>query len=216
MPIPEPGGGGPPTEPIDSILKKISELANLYSDSIYNLSLNQRAEYSFTIVAGHNNILDTFHVHTNGSGMAVVPTLRVPMGKRLRGIWHSHIVDEPIPLTDTTARSGPSGDDVGNLFDLLNLDPSVPILTDCGNIRYALVVENSKKANTFFRTPGNGPLLLYNKLLQLVHADPRVYTSEFQNLTIEKLLLILGSSASHGIALYKSNNVTKTTYTKLN
>jgi hypothetical protein len=213
-----PGGGGGPfnIEPIDSILKKLSIFMNRFSDSIYSISLNTRSEYAFTIIDFNNNIFDTMHVRTDGSGVTVNPNINVYGGRRLRGIWHSHIVDSPHVITDTTARSGPSGDDVGNLFDIVNRQPPVPIFTECGNVRFALIVTDPQKASIWFRVPGNGPLALYNRLLQLVWGDPRSSTNEFQQVTIEKLLLILGSSGNSGISLYKSNNAEKTTYSKLN
>jgi hypothetical protein len=206
----------PLPEPIDSILKRISEFANRYSDSLFNIALTQRAEYCFTIVDYNNNVMDTLHMRTDGSGMAVIPRYGVYGGRRLRGIWHAHVIDSPIPITDTSAISGPSGDDVGNLFDLLNQNPPVPVLTECGFVRYALVVENPQKANAFFRTQGNGPLLLYNKLLQMVYNDPRSSTNLFHQVSVEKLRLILGNSAISGIGIYKSSNPEKTLYTKLN
>ncbi len=205
-----------PSEPIDSILKKISVLANKYSDSVFNISNNQHAEYSFTIVDRHDDVMDTLNLHTNGSGLAVVPNYNVWGGRRLRGIWHSHPTEVNFPLSDTNSRSGPSGDDVGQLFDLKDIQPPIPVLTDCGNVRYALVVENPQKANAWFRLSGNGPLVLYNRHLLMVYNDPRSSTSQFHQVTVELLLQILGSSTACGIGLYKSNNPEKTAYTKLN
>lgn len=215
QPVPTPPPP-PVPEPIDTLLKKLSIFINNYSDSIYNLSLNQRAEYSFTIVDSNNDVFDTMHVHTNGAGIAVVPNYNVYGGRRLRAVWHSHTGDSTSAITDTTVRSGPSGDDVGNLFDLLYKQPPVPVFTECGNVRYALIVTDPSKANNWFRTPGNGPLLLYNKLLQMVYSDPQVFTNQFHELTVQKLHLLIGSSANSGIALYKSSNADKTTYSQLN
>ena len=206
----------PVPEPIDTLLKKLSLFINNFSDSIYNISLNQRSEYAVTIVDFNNDVFDTLHVHTNGSGIAVVPNYNVYGGRRLRAIWHTHIVDSPYIITDTTVISGPSGDDVGNLFDLLYRQPPVPVFTECGNVRYVLIVADASKANNWFRTPGNGPLALHKRLLQMVYSDPRVFTNEFHQLTLEKLLLIIGSSANSGITLYKSNNNNKSTYSQLN
>ena len=217
MPCPTNGPGWEPvtyqtpsSEPIDSLLAKYSRLTNKYSDSLMILSNQDTAEYFFAIIDFNNNQLDTMYMHTDGSGVEVNPNWGVYGGRRLLGGWHSHFNNE-----DGSSGSGPTGADVAQLWRVKNIQDFI-LFIECSNKRFALVIENPQKLNQWFTTTGNGPVVLANRFNTMVNSDSRVWTSEFQNLTIEKLLGILGNSSVCGIGIYQSSNSERTTFTKLN
>jgi len=79
-----------------------------------------------------------------------------------------------------------------------------------------LIIEDLFKASKWFKKPGNGPTLLDRRVSALVYSDPAVWGSGYHEMTVQKLLSVIGSAETNGIALYKSTNADKTEFTKLN
>lgn len=156
-------------EPYDSLFARLSRFidSNHYEQTFDSLSYYRRKEHCFNIVdidGSFNNVFDTCK-NRIGEYLSVTPTYIIPSGKRMRAFYHIHQADSTKTQSDTTTRSGPSGDDVVMLYDALNYDPPVVCIVDCGPIRYFLVIENKLKANLFLRNQAMDPCSLEIKLL---------------------------------------------------
>jgi hypothetical protein len=207
-PIPDPPPP-PAAEPIDTLLKKYSELVNRYRDSLGNLCESEHKERFFNIV--HNNSqLDTFRVLTGLSDDEVKPNYYMIGGRVLKGSWHYHP-----KYSDGTPGSWPSGGDVAQLYDK---SENFIMIIDTEGERYALVVENKSKMDSWKNIFGNGPKLITDKVYNSVLADPRAYStgSDYVTMTKEKIMAALGNSNVSGIGLYQASSGSGTIYTKIN
>ena len=211
VPIPEPGGGGypPPTEPIDTLLKKSAELCNLYRDSLSALCESDSSERFFNIVL-YNNQYDTFRVLKSQSSEEVKPNYNMNQGRILKAEWHYHT-----NYPDGTSGSWPSGGDVATLFNKHN---GHVMIVDTYDARYALVVENENQMNIWKNIFGNGPQKLPSRIRDSVLADSRVNSTgaTYIQMTKEKLLAALGNSSLCGIGLYKASSSHGIIFTKEN
>lgn len=195
----------PPIGPVDSILAKTSVVVNLQSDSLLAVSLsNHNSEYSVTIVM-KDGVIYTKNVHTENDSMGLRPDLRLAPGEVLLGYFHTH------PRANILDRSAPSHGDIDNLR--LTITENFISYIECGNVRYALVVEDVVKAKAFFRTHNANKL--GNSIYTIALQQPNWFIN-WQNATQVAVTAVLGSASANGIGFYISNNLPKTTYTKLN
>jgi hypothetical protein len=205
-----PGGGTspPPAEPIDTLLKKHSELANRHRDSIAVLCESDHTERAFTAVL-FNGVLDTLSFRKGNAG-EVKPNYYIWGGRILKGVWHYHPDYE-----DGTPGSWPSGGDVAQLYDK---DQGFVSIIDTKVGRYALVLEDKSKLNTWKAQSGNGPVPIVARLINLVNSDSRAWSTGaiYVQMTKEKLLQVLGSSSNCGIGLYEATSINGTTFVKVN
>ena len=211
-----PCGGGwipvedePPVnpEPIDSILTKAAKFANKFSDSLMTLTLGYDSEYFFLIV---NKGIDTQAWHfSGGTDLEVMQNYNVHSGFARIAAWHSHPDN-----ADNSPGSGPSGGDLDQMWQARYFQNFV-IFTECSNKRFAMVIENPQKVDNWFRTCGISRFALQDTMQARILRDPN-YSTNFQEVSISKLLELIGNSSSSGIALYHSTNALKTTFAKLN
>jgi hypothetical protein len=207
-----PGDGGnppPPSEPIDSLLKKAAELSNIYRGSLSALCEADTSERFFNIVY-HNFCYDTFRVIKSHSSEEVNPNYYMTQGRILKAEWHYHLKYDP-----NTSGSWPSGGDVAKLFDK---HYGHVMIIDTYDARYALVVENENQMNIWKNIFGNGPAILPERIYNSVTSDSRVNSSgaTYVNMTKEKLLAALGSSSTCGIGVYEASSSHSTTFNKVN
>ncbi|HVT83547.1 MAG TPA: hypothetical protein VHD35_00020 [Chitinophagaceae bacterium] len=208
QPIP-PDNGLLPDESIDTVLNKYAQFVNKYRDSLGALCESEHKERFFNIV-NYNNQLDTFRVLIGLSDDEVKPNYYMTGGRILYGSWHYHP-----KYSDGTPGSWPSGGDVTQLYDK---PAGFIMIIDTYDARYALTVEDVTKMTVWKNIFGNGPTQLPFRLAQAVYADPRAYStgSDYVQMTKEKLLAALGSSANCGIGLYQAISANGTTFTKIN
>lgn len=196
------------TIPIDSILLRTSLFANKFSESLITLrNVRPGSEHYFLIV---NNGVDSqaWH-HTIGTGYEVNQNYNVWGGfQRLAG-WHFHPDND-----DGTPGSGPSGGDLDQMWQAKGYKNFV-IYTECTNVRYALVVEDPAKINNWFRTCGISRFALNDTMFARILRDP-TYSTNFQNVSVQVLLQLIGNSSTSGMGLYKSDNPDRTRFIKLN
>jgi len=195
----------PPSDPVDTLLKKYSLACNKIADSLMNLSLtNNNSEYVAIIVMKNDSIYCK-NIKTDNDSMSSTPNNRLAQGEILLGSFHTH------PRNAINDRSAPSGGDISFLKSRLN--QNYTLFVECGNVRYALVVEDVIKAGTFLKSNS------LNKLTDSLYAislRQSNWFSNWQNATQVAVATTLGSASTNGIGFYISNNTTKTLYTKLN
>lgn len=195
-------------EPVDTILAKQSAAINTVTDSLFQIA-NQPSvnkEYGFIIVR-KNGII--YHKNIRGGINQYFTPFEYSLdaGEELIGELHLHQSGTPNPKD----RPSFSGDDI-NVLRKFKTKHQYVMFVDCGNVRYALVIEDVAKATTFFAN--KKPFQLKDGAAQAL-SDPQAY-SNWQQATETAILNLLNPSSTTGIGFYKSNNTTKTQYTKLN
>ncbi len=201
---PDPGTNLAPV-PIDSLLKKYSIAINPKAAELMSTSLaNHDWEYTTTIVV-KDGVIYPKNDHTDRDSMGSYPVLTLAAGEILLGYLHTH------PRANELDRSAPSDGDIDALRR--NLSQNFVSFIECGNVRYALVVEDPTKAAAFLR---NNPYRKLNSGIMTSALSQPDYYSNWQHATQVAVAGVLGSAASNGIGLYISNNADKTSYTKLN
>ena len=108
-------------------------------------------------------------------------------------------------------RSAPSAVDLNGLR--YNLIQNFVEYAECGNVRFALVIEDVVKAKTFLKD--FDALIVSLQLITTAQSEANWF-NDWQNATKITLKNYLGSASDSGIGFYISNNTQKTTYTKLN
>jgi hypothetical protein len=205
-PVPE--NPPPPPEPIDSMLKRYSTKINTIADSIFAISQNSNEEWGFIIVENAAGEIYAKACTTNHDAGQVRLDRSLSTGERIIAELHTHPEVGPNPLS----RSAPSGSD----FKTLKINSRYPYTSfiDCGNVRYAIVVENVDLSRTFFQKPENRIDILTANQDSIAQTKPN-WSTDWQNATEVSILELIGSSAISGIGVYKSDT-TKTTFIKLN
>ncbi len=208
--VPTGGGSGsnpPPPEPVDSMLTRYSRAINNTADSIFQLSMNSsiKEEWGFPFVQKNNNVYAKRCTTIHNTQQVILDRFKDP-GERIMGELHTHPDPSPNPLN----RSAPSGDDL-ETFNV-NSRLNYTLFVECGNVRYALVIENVDSTRAFLATHPTD-LLAVNQA-NIAQQQPN-YSGNWQNATQIALVQLLGNSTSCGIGFYISD-ATKTKFTKLN
>jgi hypothetical protein len=193
----------PVEEPIDSLLKRTSIAANTVADSLMTISLvNLKKEYNAAIVE-KNGLVYVKNIKTDYDSLGTTPDWTLDFGEILLGNFHTH---PKYPVSDRSA--GSHGDILG-----LKLTKNFISIVECGNVRYAFVMEDVTKAINFYKHQTLEGLA--NQIYAIALQQPNWF-SNWQGATQTAIAQILGSAATNGIGFYISNNTAKTEYTKLN
>ena len=196
----------PVTEPVDSMLARYSRIFNSTADSIFLLSNTNNEEWGHILVQNSSNNVYPKNCTTSHDPGFVKQNRSISNGETIIGELHTHPDPDPNPLN----RSAPSGADLAPLR--INSKQNYTVFVDCGNVRYALVIENVSLSRNFF-TSNPIDLINYNHSV-IAQSHPDAY-SNWQNATQVALLQLIGNSSSCGIGFYKSD-ASKTNFIKLN
>lgn len=193
------------------VIARLNKISNAISDSSNSLfnKANNRAmnkEWGFLIVSQSDSI---YPKNTKGGlyenytpfDYTIRPT------EKLLGTLHVHQSGTDNPKD----RPSFSGDDVNVLRKFINHDPPFVLLIECGNVRYALIIESIDKARIFFATYNSEKLRTAGMgAYQLSGAY-----NDWQLATETAIKNLLNTSANTGIGFYKSN-LAKDNFSKLN
>jgi uncharacterized membrane protein YgcG len=212
------GGGGwipilnsnDPVSPInDSIPNILARACNTQSDSVFNWGLsNNFKEQSFILVRKNGIIYPkNYKVGTeDGSGTKV--NYFLGPGEVLVGYVHTHPVE-----IDPKGRSFFSFNDIQEARKNAAF-PSYCAIIECGNKRYALVIEDKTKLNAFINL--NRLQELKNFKLEEITVGLPNYNSNRQQASVNAVIGYFGSAAICGIGFYEATSPNKTNFTKLN
>ncbi len=195
------------SEPIDSILSRSARAVNQKLDSIFNLAMSSGNEWGLVIVKRNDSIYSV-NIRTDNDSIQVKTRrfFRLQVGEMSIGDAHTH------QAPDSTSRSFPSGDDLESLRGFKTQQNYFHFI-EAGNVRYALVIENTTLAQTFFNNITDKRYLIINHWEGAL-ADQAAYTN-WRLATERSLIQLIGTSSSTGIAIYKSNNLAKTSFDKI-
>jgi len=195
----------PSQQPIDSLLAQCSRAINAKADSLFRLStLHNNWEYCTTIVKQDNLIYGT-NIKTDLDSNGVEPDLHIGPGETLLATLHVH---NRVAVLD---RSAPSHGDIYSLR-FTNYKNFIEFV-ECGNVRYALIIQDPAKARSFYQTHS------FEQLYQSLSAatfNQHDWPTNWQGATQAGVIATLSSVLSSGIGFYISINPVKTTYQLLN
>jgi len=192
VPIPVPGGGSSPPEPIDSLLARYSRAIKDTAIYIYdNLSQPNNIEYAFTGIQANGQIA-VIERRTNNDSIQVIPMVMIG-NLTLLFTWHSHVSTS----TDLTKRGSFSPDDIDMLRNVRCLKQNFISFADCRNKRYALVITDVGKAIAFFNNND------YYKILSNYTTTVVGNTQEIDEASVKN---VIGTLAANGIGFYVSND----------
>lgn len=195
-----------PPEPIDSMLARYSRSINSTADSIFALSMaNNYEEWGFPFVQKNGLVYPKRCTTIHNIQMVILDRYK-DVGETIMGELHTHPDPSPNPLS----RSAPSGDDLETLN--INSRLNYTVFVECGNVRYALVIENVSLARAFL---GINPTDVLSNNQTIVAQQQPNWQNNWQSATQVALAQLIGSSTSSGIGFYISD-ATKTNYTKIN
>jgi len=132
-------------------------------------------------------------------------------GEVLLGQNHTH----QDPSTNTKDRPNFSDEDIAAIKQAHGHQTiqNYTSFIECGDVRYALVIEDPVKAIAFFNA--NTPAIINKKYLTNLNTNPN-YSSNYQLAGQEATIAAIGSAAVSGIGFYKSTNTEKTVFVKIN
>lgn len=203
-----------PTEdslPVRDLLSTYSIAINRKSDSIFEKSMElPQRERGFIIVKKNGVIYAKNFVE--GSENAVYHNWFLAPGEILLGAIHTH----PDPSLILTDRPAPSGGDITALNTKGHQGiKNYTSFIDCGNVRFAFVIEDPLKANAFFLNVNRSRIDIDDLYEQALSTNPN-RSSNYQLAGQQSIISIIGQANNSGIALYISTNTLKTNYNKLN
>ncbi|MBL7729612.1 MAG: hypothetical protein JNM88_00425 [Chitinophagaceae bacterium] len=206
VPFEDPVGTTPP-EPVDSMLARYARGIDKTADSIFQLSMNStiKEEWGFPVVQKNGNVYakrcTTTHLTTQ-----VILDRYIETGERIMGECHTH----PDTSSNPLARSAPSGYDLETFNTNSRL--RYTLFVECGNIRYALVIEDVNLCRAFLSLHPSFQLGIAQEGLAMQQAG---WQANWQHATEIALIQLLGPSSSCGIGFYKSD-ASKLNFIKLN
>ena len=202
------------TTPIITLLNKYAVAIKRKSDSIYLLSnaIGSKNEWGLIFVKDIQHNIYPKNERTNNNPQYVKNNFNITVNETLLGEEHEH--PDTDNQTNPLDRSAPTTEDVLALNKHRAINNYVAFV-NCGNVKFAIVNENSAKANVFFDTYKIKSEELYYKQDSLAKIDP-LHNTNWQQATLNALILIMGSANDCGLGVYKSSNADKTIFTKIN
>jgi hypothetical protein len=200
------GGGNSLSQPIDSMLAKYFTAFKAKSDSMLAKSLLLNQEHSMIIVRKGDSIY-LKNEATSHDSLSTQVNFSLAPGESSLGYIHYH----PSKSLNILDRSAPSGLDVKFLRE--HLVNNFAQLTECGNAAYAMVIEDTSKARIFLDS-----LIRLDLNQQLSDSAQKIagWFGNWQKATQLALVKLLGPASLHGIGIYKSTDVMRKSWIKLN
>jgi hypothetical protein len=216
-PCPPPSGGtgytptpilNDPISPInDSIPRKLSRACNHQADSVFNWGLqNGNREQSFILVLKDGIVYAKNFQPGSLNGDKTRVNYTLAPGEQLLAYIHTH------PLPTPLERSSFSADDFIELTKNRNI-PGYTAILECGNVRYALVIEDLAKLNTFTSTRRNN--VLRQGWDDAIYSQPNIYSNGPQA-CVNGIVQYLGSASVCGVGFYRATAPDKNNFVKLN
>jgi hypothetical protein len=130
--------------PIDSIPAILSRATDKQADSVFNWGLaNNFREMSFVIVQKNGMIYAKNFISGSFDGSKTRVNYLLAVGEQLLGYFHSHPIE-----ADPKGRSFFSFNDIQEARKNANITNYCAIV-ECGNKRYAMIIEDAVKLNNF-------------------------------------------------------------------
>lgn len=210
VPVPDCEPNPTDTISISTRLRLYSEAMNKIADSIFQLSMANQWEWGFILVKKNGAIYPKY-IRTDSLEDEVQQIWYVQNGEVLLAQLHTH----QARTTNVKDRPCFSDDDIIDIkfshghHTVKNYISFI----ECGDVRYALVIEDPAKAIAFYNNnpPDKIRALYRDRLKNNVN-----YSSNYQLAGEQSVSETIGFAMTSGIALYKSSNSTKTDYVKLN
>lgn len=193
-PIPIPGDDLPSPDPTDSILARYSRAIKDTAVYIYdNLSQPNNIEHALTGWLD-NNVVKIYDVRTINDSLNAEPNLMFGQRVNVIFIWHSHVSRSANPAQ----RGSFSPSDIDMLRTPRILKQGFVSFADCRNKRYALVITDVDKAQTFFANNN------FEKIDSLHNIYQTGANAQIQD--ENSVIKVIGSYANSGIKFYVSDD----------
>jgi hypothetical protein len=209
------GGGWQPVvysdEPIhdvtDSIPNILSRACSRQADSVFNWGLqNNNREQSFILVKKNDSIYPKNFTSGVMNGDKTRVNYTLAPGETLLCYFHTH------PLPTPQERGSFSPGDFIELTKNRNI-PGYTAILECGDVRYAFVIEDLAKLNIFTSTRRNN--VLVPDWENAIYSQPNFYSNTTQA-CINGIIQYLGSASTCGVGFYKATAPNKNNFVKLN
>lgn len=193
----------------DSIPGILSRACDNQMDSVFNWGIeNNFREQSFIIVKSGESIYSKNYLAGTPDGTKTKVNYTLASGELLLGYFHTHPVEN-----DFSGRSFFSFNDIQEARKNAAIQYYCAIL-ECGNKRFALVIEKPELLNRFITLEKLKELK--NLKLEYNAMELPVYNTNRQQASIEAVVSYFGSSSVCGVSFYEASSPNKTTFTKLN
>lgn len=196
-----------PSLPTDSVIKKIATAVSSKSDSMFNYANQPSVNKERGVIIVEKNGAIYYKNEVEGDENSCKINYQLDPGERLLGDLHVHQSGDTVPKH----RPCFSANDLNEMR--YHLQYQFTSFIECGNVRYALVIEDVSKALSFFSS--NRPRALISDLTDLFESDPNLYNNG-QKVTETILKSYLSPASSTGIGLYISDNANKLTFSSIN
>lgn len=209
----------PPALPDDipAYLKNICEKIQQKSIDLFHTADTPdpdgyKYEWSHIIVKNTDGVIYSKNPQTDNEQNEVSFNWYTVANESIIACEHTH-QSESSNLND---RPGPDIGDALNMRQNRNI-PAFTSFVNCGNVKYALVIENpgafSTWANQFIRPEQKKKL--YKDFQDSVAANPN-HDSNYQLACVQALISMLGPVSQSGIGIYKADDANMTNFVKLN
>lgn len=204
-----------PVHPVkDSIPGILSRACDTQADSVFNWGLqNNNREQSFILVRRNGVIYAKNFTPGAENGASTRVNYILAPDEELVGYFHTHPEETP------PQRSFFSDTDIMTARKNANI-PGYCAILECGNKRYALVIEDPVKLNAFMGGTFEGSVrnfLLRQRALEYVYTprQSNFYTNG-QQASVNAVVQFFGSASVSGIGFYEATAPNKNNFTKLN
>jgi hypothetical protein len=193
----------------DSIPGILSRACDREADSVFNWGIeNNFREQSFIIVKSGSSIYPKNYLPGTPDGSKTRVNYTLAPGEILLGYFHTHPVE-----TDSSGRSFFSFNDIQEARKNA-ATPNYCAILECGNRRFALVIEKPDLLNRFITLEKLKELK--NLKLEYNAMELPVYNTNRQQASIDAVINYFGASSICGISFYEASQPNKTIFTKLN
>ncbi len=204
-----------PVHPVkDSIPGILSSACDMQADSVFNWGLqNNNREQSFNLVRKNGVIYAKNFTPGAQNGSSARVNYTLAPDEELVAYFHTH------PEETAAQRSFFSDDDIITARKNVNI-PGYCAILECGNKRYALVIEDPVKLNAYMNSVFQGTTrnqkLKENFLeYEATPLQPNYY-SNGQQASVNAVVQFFGPASVSGIGFYEATAPNKNNFTKLN
>lgn len=208
-----------PSDEILTMLKTHAIAIKADANRVYNEKSNVpdasgvKAEWGYIIVRTSDGVVKIKNERTDGLNWYVKINYYTSQGEFILGEEHTHPDEDN--QTNPVDRSAPTMSDVLALRKNRNKLNYYSFI-NCGNKRYALVIEDVNLATNYFNRFSPQKDLEYDDEQYRIAKNQPNWYSNWQNATQVALLTLIGISSTSGIGVYETDDNDKTNFIKLN